>query len=215
MGGVNEWEGVNYLTGRRRAINFPRHSSCYWILLSSRRMETTNALLLRKTKLTDSSLIVTWFSAEHGLIKTVAKGARRPKSRFTGVLDLFFDCEIQIARSRRSELHTLREVVLKNPHEGLRTDYGRVAVASYFVELIELVTEPDHPVPELYDLLQRAFGYLNSRPAARWPLLHFESELARLLGIQHAELAANVAIGRVYHRLPAARSDLFKKLPER
>ena len=63
-------------------------------------METTRALLLRKTKLTETSLIVTWFTASFGLIKTVAKGARNPKSKFAGGLDLFFDCEIQFSRSR-------------------------------------------------------------------------------------------------------------------
>ena len=178
-------------------------------------METTNAILLRKTKLTETSLIVTWFTAEHGLIKTVAKGARNPKSRFAGGLDLFFDCEIQFSRSRRSELHILRETLLRDPHEGLRTNHERVALAAYFVELLELVTEPDHPAPEIHDLLDRAFGFLNANPASRRPMLHFESELARLLGIRNANVTAAVAIGRAYHRLPAARAGLLKRLPER
>ena len=103
-------------------------------------------------------------------------------------------------------------MALTNPHAGLRLDYGRVALASYFVELIELVTEPDHPAPELYELLQRAFGYLHDHAATLRALLHFESELVRLLGIQgQAGVAPAVAIGRVYHRLPAARVGLLKQ----
>jgi DNA repair protein RecO (recombination protein O) len=179
-------------------------------------VETTAAILLRKTKLTETSLIVTWFTAEHGKIKTVAKGARQARSRFAGLLDLFFDCEIQWARSRRSELHILREVALAHAHEGLRLDYRRVALGSYFVELIELVTEPDHPAPELYDLLQRAFRYLHEHPATMRALLHFESELVRLLGIQgQAGVTPAVAIGRVYHRLPSARAGLLRDLKQR
>ncbi len=176
-------------------------------------METTPAILLRKTKLTETSLIVTWFSAGHGKIKTVAKGARQPKSRFAGVLDLFFDCEIQYARSRRSELHILREVALRQPHEGVRLDYRRVALASYFVELIELVTELDHPAPELYELLQRAFGHLNAHAATLRALLHFEAELVRLLGIQgQPGVTPAVAIGHAYHRLPSTRAGLLRAL---
>jgi DNA repair protein RecO (recombination protein O) len=176
-------------------------------------VETTPAILLRKTKLTETSLIVTWFTVAQGKIKTVAKGARQPKSRFAGLLDLFFDCEIQFARSQRSELHQLREVALREPHEALRLDYPRVALASYFVELIELVTEPDHPAPELYDLLQRALGFLNTQPASRRALLHFENELTRLLGIQGQEgVTAAIAIGRVYHHLPTSRPALLKSL---
>lgn len=176
-------------------------------------METTPAILLRKTKLTETSLIVTWFTAEFGKIKTVAKGARQPKSRFAGTLDLFFDCDVHFARSRKSELHTLREVILKNPHAGLRNEHSRVALAAYFVELIELVTEPDHPAPELYDLLQRAFRHLSENAATKRAMLHFESELVRLLGIQHPEVTAAVALGRAYHRLPSARPELLKSLP--
>lgn len=176
-------------------------------------MENTPAILLRKTKLTETSLIVTWLSAGQGRIKTVAKGARQPKSRFAGVLDLFFDCEIQFARSRRSDLHQLREVEVRNAHEPLRHDYPRTALAAYFVELIELVTEPDHPAPELYDLLRRAFGFLDLQPASQRALVHFESELTRLLGIQgQAGVSAAVAIGRAYHRLPQARPGLLKLL---
>lgn len=181
--------------------------------MAAHRVDTTAAILLRKTKLTETSLIISWFTEAHGKIKTVAKGARQPKSRFAGVLDLFFDCEIQFVRSKKSELHTLREVVLRNPHEGLRLDYGRVALAAYFVELIELVTESDHPAPELHDLLRRAFGHLNEQPPSLRALLHFESELTRFLGIQGQDgVTPAVAIGRVYQRLPSARAGLLKAL---
>ena len=178
-------------------------------------METTNALLLRTTKLTETSLIVTWFTQDFGLLKTVAKGARQQKSRFFGSLDLFHHCEVQFARSRRSELHVLREVMVLDAHWNLRPHYDRIALASYFVELLELVTEPDHPMPELYDLLLRALRFLDAHPASHRPMLHFEQELARLLGIRNAQVTPAVAIGRVYHRLPGDRAALLKRLPER
>jgi DNA repair protein RecO (recombination protein O) len=175
-------------------------------------LDTTPAILLRKTKLTESSLIVTWLTELHGKLKTVAKGARQAKSRFAGRLDLFFECEIQFSRSRKSELHALREAELREAYDGLRLDYPRVALASYFVELIELVTEPEHAVPELFDLLRRALRYLNEHPADRRSLEHFEKELARLLGIANPNVSAAIAIGRVYHRLPKGRPELIRLL---
>ena len=176
-------------------------------------VETTSAILMRRTKLSETSFIITWFTEEHGRIKTVAKGARRPKSAFAGKLDLFFDAEIQFARSRKSELHILREVVLRNPREGLRQNYQRVQLASYFVELMELVTESDHSAPELYGLLRRALDYLDTNPPGKRAMLHFESELTRLLGIQNTAAAKPVlAIGHVYGRLPASRNELINQL---
>ena len=174
----------------------------------TRHLQTTPAILLRKTRFSETSLIVTWFTRDLGRLKTVVKGALRPKNRFAGMLDLFFHCEISIAHSAKSELHTLREVVLRDAREGLRQDYRRVALASYFVELIELTTEPEHPAPELYDLLLRAFGFLDQNPAAARALLHFESELARMLGIANPDQTAIVAIGRVYHRIPKSRAGV-------
>jgi DNA repair protein RecO (recombination protein O) len=176
-------------------------------------LETTTAILLRKTKLSDTSLIITWFTEGHGRLKTVAKGARRPKSSFAGKLDLFFEAEISFARSKKSELHTLREVMLKNPREGLRKSFQQVQLASYFVELVELVTETDHSAPELYDLLKRGLDYLETHPPTKRAMLHFESELSRLLGIHDKkETSPAHAIGRIHGRLPAGRQELVAKL---
>jgi DNA repair protein RecO (recombination protein O) len=176
-------------------------------------LETTPAILLRKTRFGDTSLIITWFTQAHGRLKTVVKGALRPKSKFAGVLDLFFECEISFARSAKSELHTLREAALRDAREGLRRDYARVALASYFVELIETATEPEHTAPEIFDLLLRALRHLDEKPASRRALLHFETELVKMLGIQHPRLTPIVAFGRAYHRIPNARPGLLKMLP--
>lgn len=176
-------------------------------------MDTTKAILMRRTKLSDTSFIITWFTEEHGKLKTVAKGARRAKSAFAGKLDLFFDAEIAFARSKKSELHTLREVALLNPRENLRKEYQRVQLGAYFVELLELVTEPDHAAPELYDLLRRALDYLDANSANEKALLHFETELTRLLGIHDEKgIKPAQAIGRLHGRLPKSRQEVIAAL---
>jgi DNA repair protein RecO (recombination protein O) len=176
-------------------------------------LETTTAILLRRHKLSETSLVVTWLAETCGKIKTVAKGARRPRSPFAGKLDLFYEADIQFVRSRRSDLHTLKEAVLREPFEGLRLDFHRVELASYFVELLDLVTEPDHPAPDLLDLLRRALGYLNINAPDLRALLHFEAELARLAGVHGAPgVTPAVAIGRLFGRLPSARPALLKRL---
>src|SRR5439155_6827780 len=125
-------------------------------------MESTEAILLRKRKFSETSLIISWCTESLGCIQTVARGARRPKSSFAGKLDLFFEADIQIARARKSNLHTLTEVALRETFSGIRQSYLRTQTAAYFVELIELCTERDHDEPKLFALLQRAFNYLDS-----------------------------------------------------
>jgi DNA repair protein RecO (recombination protein O) len=178
-------------------------------------VETSRAILLRKRKLSDTSLVVSWYAESLGRIDTAAKGARRQKSVFSGKLDLFFESEIQIARSRKSSLHTLTEAVLHNPFAGIRQGYLRTQAASYFVELIELGTEPEHPIPELFNLLQRAFGFLDAQDASVRAVEHFEVELARLSGVHTAEISKSDparALATLFGRLPKSRGPLLKAL---
>src|SRR5438105_8225134 len=146
-------------------------------------MESTVAILLLKRKLSDTSLIISWCTESLGCIQTVARGARRAKSPFAGKLDLFFEAEIQIARSRKSDLHTLTEVVLKNPFARIRTNYLRTQTAAYFVQLIEICTERDHHEPELFSLLRRAFGYLDANDSTLRAMSHFDTAMGRITGV--------------------------------
>jgi DNA repair protein RecO (recombination protein O) len=181
-------------------------------------VESTAAILLRKRTFSDTSLIVSWCTESLGCIQTVAKGARRAKTAFAGKLDLFFDAEIQIARSRKSTLHTLTEVVLRNPFAGIRRNYLRTQTAAYFVELIEICTERDHHEPELFSLLQRAFGYLDVNDPVLRAVSHFETELARIAGVHDAKMLKSdpaFALGNLFGKLPLSRTPLLKTLAAR
>ncbi|PZR73285.1 MAG: DNA repair protein RecO [Chthoniobacterales bacterium] len=178
-------------------------------------MESTTGILLRKRKLSDTSLIISWCTESLGCIQTVAKGARRAKSPFAGKLDLFFEAEIQISRSKRSNLHALTEVALRNPFGGIRENFRRTQAASYFVELIEICTESDHHEPELFALLRRAFAYLNTTDPNLRAVLHFETELARIAGVHDARMLKSdpaLALANLFGRLPSSRAALLKAL---
>jgi DNA repair protein RecO (recombination protein O) len=191
-------------------------------------VESTEAILLRKRKFSDTTLIVSWCTELIGCIQTIAKGARRQKSPFAGKLDLFFEAEISIVRSRKTDLHTLAEVVLKNPFAGIRSNYLRTQTAAYFVELIEICTERDHREPELFGLLRRAFGYLDTNNPTPRAVAHFETELARIAGVYGTKSVGDAvsvpgeavsfpyiaayALGNLFGRLPLSRTPLLKTL---
>lgn len=175
-------------------------------------MQSTQATLIRLTRLTDTSLIVHWFTAEHGLVKTVAKGARRPKSPFAGQLDLFFNGEIAFQRARKGELHALREVAISQWREGLRKNYTSTLLAAYCCQLLESAVEPEHPEPELHALLGRALDHIGTAEPSLRALRHFERELARLLGISHHQRQADLSLREVLGSLPVSRAELLERL---
>lgn len=157
--------------------------------------EKAHGIILRTRPLTETSLIVHWVTRDVGRIATVAKGARGAKSSFRGKVDLFFRADLSFVRSRRSELHTLREVVLNESHPGIRTDFDRVAYAAYAAELIELATETETPVPEFFDLFAEWLAALNRHSLPRPALLAFEWKLLELSGIQPDIESARLAAG--------------------
>jgi len=144
-------------------------------------IQSTTGLILRIYPLTETSLIVHWLTPDMGRISTVAKGARRLKSPFRGKLDLFYLAEFSFVRSRRSTLHTLREVNLRETFSALRQELHFLQQASYCVALLEQATETDTPIPGMFELLA---GLLCQMPRMqeRVPILAFELKLLNELG---------------------------------
>lgn len=175
-------------------------------------VQSTRATLIRLTRLTDSSLIVHWFTEDHGLVKTVAKGARRPKSTFAGQLDLFFSGEISFIPARQGELHALREVSIRHWREGLRRQYTSTLLAAYCCQLLETAVENEHPEPELHGLLQRALDHLDASPPTLRALRHYEHELVKLLGIAQPDTHPDVSLRAALGTLPASRAELLDRL---
>ncbi len=175
--------------------------------------ELLNGILLRRIRFSESSLILVWFTDLHGKTKTIAKGALRPNSPFTGKLDLFFHCELLLALSRKSEIHGLREVSIRSPFAGIRTNYLKTSAAAYFVELIESVSGLEHPAPELYRLLLRALGYIERQKPDIRGILFFESELCKCLGLFTPDLhSAADKLVETYGQLPRTRVSLMSLL---
>lgn len=173
-------------------------------------MEQTEAILIRKRNWSDTSLIVTWFTAAHGKQTTIAKAARRAGSPFTGCLDLFHRTEIGYVSSRKSSIHTLREVRILEAFDSITA--ANLFLCGYFAELIDLVTEPGVPAPEIYDLLQRAVHHLKSQPASLRALDFFEAELCRQMGIHDEANNAVTAIETYCGRVPASRKGALNLL---
>lgn len=170
-------------------------------------MEQTGAILIRRHAWSDTSLVLTWSTAAHGKVRTMAKGARRAGSPFAGRIDLFHRVEIGYSPARRGDLHTLREVRLLEPFAS--TAAANLFLAGYFAELVDRTTESGHPVPEIHDLLERALAHLADNPATARALVFFEEELCRLLGILEARGAALASLERYGGKIPASRGEVI------
>jgi DNA repair protein RecO (recombination protein O) len=146
--------------------------------------ESATGLVLRARRLTETSLIIHWLTPDLGRIATVAKGALRPKSPFLGKLDLFYLADFSFSRSRRSELHVLREASLSETHNALRQDIFKLRHAAYATAFIEQATETETPLPAVYELLRGFLDCLCRQTTAPQIVFAFELKMLRELGLE-------------------------------
>ena len=168
--------------------------------------ERTTGLILRTRPLTETSLIVQWLTPDLGRVSTVAKGARRPKSPFLGKLDLFYLAEFSFHPSRRSDLHTLREVRVLEYHRELRIEMGYLQQASYFAQLLEQTTEANTPLPGLFELVAEVIRGLPGAPPDPATVYAFELRLLTELGFdpEYSESTLTTGAREIVKRLGGA-----------
>lgn len=145
-------------------------------------IEKTEGLVLRRTDYSNTSLIVGLYTKRYGRLDVIAKGARRDKSSFHGVLDLANHVQVVYYRHARSGLHTLSECSLLDDFLGLRTELFRFYAGSNVLELISSLTVADDRHLDLFELALDGLSALSlgQRPAAS--LVIFQTDLLRLLG---------------------------------
>lgn len=146
--------------------------------------ERTTGIILRTRPLTESSLIIHWITPDLGRIATVAKGAHRPNSPFRGRLDLFYEADFSFRRSRRSDLHLLLEILVRNYHPEIRSQMQHLELVSQFSRAIEHHTETETPIPEIYQLVHEALHALSHQPGSPLASAAFDLKLRLALGVQ-------------------------------
>ncbi|HEV2692745.1 MAG TPA: DNA repair protein RecO [Verrucomicrobiae bacterium] len=147
-------------------------------------ISSTHGIILRTRPLTETSLIVHWLTPDLGRVATVAKGARRPKSSYTGKLDLFYAADFSFTRSRTSELHNLREVKLQGTHSAIREDISKLQQAAYAAAFLEQATETESPLPEIFELVRSFLALLCQQPTLPQNIFALELKLLHQLGLE-------------------------------
>lgn len=151
-------------------------------------------VVLRKTKLGESDLILTLMSSEGRQIRAVAKGARKPGSRFGARVEPFTVADALFARGR--SLDVLTEIETVATHEGLRSDYDAIRAASVVADFLHRVTEECDAEPRLFELGVATLAALeDSQSRARLSIV--AAFLVKAMGMQgfRPQLAGCVACG--------------------
>lgn len=125
---------------------------------------SAEAIVLKKTKLGETDLILTMIARDGSQLRAVAKGARKPGGAFAGKLEVANRVRLLCARGR--SLDMVKEAHLERAHPALAADIERAACAGSVAELAERLTQPDLEHPRMFELLDAVFAALESAAGA-------------------------------------------------
>lgn len=118
------------------------------------RTRHTSGIVLDRTKLGESDLILTLLEADGSQGRAVAKGARKPGGKLAAKVQLF--CELDLLLAQGKNLDVVAEAQLTNPHVTLRGELERVSAASAVCEVARLTSFADAPDAFLAPICSRA-----------------------------------------------------------
>jgi DNA repair protein RecO (recombination protein O) len=158
--------------------------------LDRTRVYRVSAVVIRQRDLGEADRIVTLFTRDRGKVSAVAKGVKRPRSKFAGALQLFSHLSILLAAGRTLEVVTQVQPIDLFYH--LRDDMGRYSHACYAAELLGVFTEEGAAEPDLFDLLVGVLKGLDGGGDPATLIRGYELKLLSRLGYG-PELAACVS----------------------
>ena len=135
---------------------------------------TDNAICIRRWDYSETSLTVSLFLRSHGVVRGMAKGAKRARGGFEGGIDLLTLGQVAAIIKPARDLATVTQWRVLDTFRALREHLGANRAGLYMADLIHhMLTEHD-PHPRLFDALQSALSGLGDLGRIEQTLLRFE-----------------------------------------
>ena len=132
---------------------------------------TSEAVVLRTWPLHEADLIVSFFTRDYGRMKGVAKAALKSRKRFGGALEPMTLARAWFAERPRQELVRLDQLEILRSPLSAPVDHTRMAVLSFFAEVIDEALPERDPQETVFRLLVSVLEQTTeSRPIPRSPI---------------------------------------------
>jgi len=154
------------------------------------------AIVIKSKNTGEADKIITLFSRTHGKIRAIAKGARRPTSKFGGRLEIFTYNKILLATARTLDIISQCETL--ESFYKLREAKDELNAGTYILKLVDIVTEERQRNDELFALLLDAQYALHRNRKPDIVARGFEVKLCDIEGL----LPTDKMLERKYEKLP-------------
>ncbi|TVQ04945.1 MAG: DNA repair protein RecO [Balneolaceae bacterium] len=144
----------------------------------------TDAIVLRTIDYSESSLIASLFTRNNGLVSVIAKGAKRPKSKFASFLVPGQVLESVFYYKSTRSIQTLSDVSFLVKLDALRHDVEKMAITVTTMELVNQVIHENEVNESLFDFLVKLLEWINGRPdVSRKYFPYIQTRIIHYIGI--------------------------------
>lgn len=126
--------------------------------MAGSRTYRTKAIVLDKTKLKETDLILTLVGESGRQIRAVAKGARKPGSRLAARCELCCEVDVLLAHGRNLDIVSQADLIAAPL--GAQPSYELLTAASAVAEVAEKCTYEDAEDPFVYAITRAALAHL-------------------------------------------------------
>lgn len=156
----------------------------------------TPGIALKDYELSEQDKIVVFYTRDQGMLRVVAKGARKIKSRFAAAVQFPSYVDIFVYRKKLSRMGILTDCKRRYLFPGIKGDIFKFAYASHLTEIL-LCSIKEEANQSLFFLLLRIFFLLEKRKKEEFEALVscFKLKLLHILGYT-PELGRCVECGR-------------------
>lgn len=130
-------------------------------------LHKSDAIILKRDRSGESSLLVQAFLKNAGKQNLLAKGARKPGSAMVGKLEPYSEVQLMYYQKNDESLATISQVEQIRTNSDLVGDIRRLSHAAAVVEAIENMIFPDSEQERLYDLITGTFYMMNYASAKK------------------------------------------------
>ncbi|MFQ5587373.1 MAG: DNA repair protein RecO [Nitrospiria bacterium] len=138
---------------------------------------STTAIVLGGIRLGEADRLITFFTTHRGLLKGVAKGARRMKSRFGASLEPFTHCRLIVFEKPADKLARINQCDIIHSFQPLREDWDGIERASRMVDLVAQMTPDGEANPKIFNLLLQGLSHLEDKTDPALSMLLFINRL--------------------------------------
>jgi DNA repair protein RecO (recombination protein O) len=153
------------------------------------------AVCIRRWDFSETSQTVSLFTYKHGIVRGLAKGAKRPKGSFSGGLDVLTRGQVVAIVKPGRDLATLTEWRLEDGYRVLRQSLAANRAGLYMADLVHHLLTDHDPHQQLFEAFCAALDELAEPERIGAALLKLQWRLLEETGYR-PELAHDADTGR-------------------